>query len=211
VTPERFNLPTFQNLLVSLKAKNRQVRLVIDEAHCIECWGDFRDYGGVLSYKQSMKQHCPTLCLTATISNVSIENISRKLGMSVSHSSIIVSKNLLRENLEYNVTEKGQRKSVHIIEKWLTDNNLQLTKGIIFGNSPSDVEKYSLSLQVMGFFNTIYHGSLDRLNRERNHSLWVSGNCKIMIATSAFGMGVDDCEARWVIHTCIPASPTQYL
>ncbi|NYE60299.1 ATP-dependent DNA helicase RecQ [Duganella sp. 1224] len=201
-TPERLATPEFQELL-------RQAAIalvVIDEAHCISQWGhDFRpaylEIGAVLE-KLGKPQ---VLALTATATDDVIADIRAQLGRPRMR---VVNTGIYRPNLQYRV-----RQVTNPEEK--TTTLLDLVRdtpgvGIVYAATVKAVNEAYQLLREAGESVTIYHGRLKAAERSENQNLFMNGERRVMVATNAFGMGIDKTDTRFVIHLQVPGNLEAY-
>jgi ATP-dependent DNA helicase RecQ len=202
VTPERLENPDFvadlRGIAINL--------FVVDEAHCISQWGhDFRP--AYLGLGDAIKAvgNPPILALTATATPEIIEDIVRQLGRESMH---IVNTGIYRPNLLYQVIqvtnpEEKLKKLQELIEK--TEGN-----GIIYTATVKAVEELAGALSEMGDAITLYHGRLPKKARIENQERFMNGESRIMVATNAFGMGIDKPDIRFVVHFQMPGNLGAY-
>ena len=201
IAPERLRVPGFPELL----AKRKPSLVAIDEAHCISQWGhDFRpDYRMLGQYLPSFRP-APALALTATATPLVQKDIATQLGLTTDKHFI---HGFRRENI-----------AIEIVEA-LPSNRPQLARSILSepGNRPAIVytptrkQAEALSTAWSHEFRVAsYHAGLDAHKRRRVQEQFMSGKIDVMVATTAFGMGIDKADVRTVIHTAVPASIEGY-
>ena len=186
------------------RIKNLPINLItIDEAHCVSQWGhDFRP-----AYLQisSLKKHFPTtsfLALTATATpRVKIEIIT-KLGL---NNPKIFEKSFARENIAYMVFEIEDK--IYRIEQILKKNP---EPSIIYVQNRKACLDISAQLQSLGFKATYYHGGLSSKEKDKNMQSWMNENAQVIVATNAFGMGIDKANVKTVIHIQLPQNMENY-
>ncbi|MBX9769426.1 MAG: RecQ family ATP-dependent DNA helicase [Bdellovibrionales bacterium] len=204
VTPERFRSEEFRAAI----AKVNVPLLAVDEAHCISEWGgDFRpDYSRILEMRQFLKNP-PVLALTATATPQNQLEILLQLGMG-SDPSQIFAQDLRRPNLALSVL------SVHGL-----DDKLRALVGLFHQNPGpkvvycsliSTLRKISDGLHRLGISHLTYHGDLDDRARRRNQEAFMSGTCELILATPAFGLGINKADLRAVFHAEIPGRLEAY-
>lgn len=203
IAPERL-----QNEEFCEKLKHINVSFVaIDEAHCISEWGhDFRKSYTKISdalIKINPKRK-NIVALTATATEKVLGDIEKYLDL---QNPVLFKKSFFRKNLKYrmyvNDSNTAQRVLSHI-------NNVNQSV-IIYMRSRKKTEDMSLWLNKKGVESTFYHAGLSESMRENNQNLWMTGNVKVIVATSAFGMGIDKPDVRLVVHTEIPESIEAYF
>jgi len=204
VTPERFRKPEFARAIRTARID----LLAIDEAHCISEWGhDFRpDYSRIGEFRALIGNPL-TLALTATATPEVQRDILIKLNLDP-ESTRIFSDGIRRENLKLEVAEVWDEKSRQDLVLSAMKN--YPGTGIIYFSLISTLEKFSHLLQTRGIPHLIYHGKLTDQHRKRVLRDFITGSDSLMLATNAFGMGIDKPDIRFVIHAEIPGSPESY-
>ena len=180
--------------------------LAIDEAHCISEWGhDFRpDYRNIRSIFEKIKSKIPIIAVTATATLKVQDDILKNLGMK---NSKIFKASFNRPNLFYEVRQKDENINLEIV-KYAKSNKGK--SGIIYCLSRKKVEELTEILTINDIKAVSYHAGLDSKTRMNNQDLFISENCDIVVATIAFGMGIDKPDVRFVIHYDIPKSIESY-
>ena len=209
LTPERYSKSQqLKSLLNSLLSKGLLSRFIIDEAHCMSQWGhDFRpDYLSLQSLKTEFPS-VPIMALTATANKTVMADSIRTMKM---RNPFKFTMSFNRPNLRYTVTKKGTPKAViTAIASFISDRKDQT--GIIYCLSTKDCENVSNALkeEIPSMKNkiTFYHAKLTPdSERERRQREWSMGKCKVIVATIAFGMGINKPDVRYVIHHSLPKS-----
>ena len=201
IAPERFRVPGFPEML----AKRKPSLIAIDEAHCISQWGhDFRpDYRMLGQYLPSFRP-APALALTATATPLVQKDIAAQLGLPTVKHFI---HGFRRDNIGIEVVEA------------LPSNRPALARSILLeaGNRPAIVytptrkQAEALSTAWAREFRVAgYHAGLDAHRRRRVQEEFMAGKLDVMVATTAFGMGIDKADVRTVIHTAVPGSLEGY-
>ena len=180
--------------------------LAIDEAHCISEWGhDFRpEYRNLRTMLEQIGQQIPIMALTATATPKVQEDILKNLKTTEAK---VFKASFNRPNLYYEVRSKTPQVDSDIIR---FVNSFSGKSGIIYCLSRKRVEQLSKTLQVNGIDALPYHAGLDSKSRVRNQDMFLKDNCGIIVATIAFGMGIDKPDVRFVIHHDIPKSIESY-
>ena len=180
--------------------------LAIDEAHCISEWGhDFRpDYRNIRSIFEKIKSKIPIIAVTATATLKVQDDVLKNLEMK---NSKIFKASFNRPNLFYEVRQKDENINLEIV-KYAKFN--QGKSGIIYCLSRKKVEELTEILTINDIKAVSYHAGLDSKTRMNNQDLFISENCDIVVATIAFGMGIDKPDVRFVIHYDIPKSIESY-
>ena len=199
LSPERL-----QSDWILERIKNLPINLItIDEAHCVSQWGhDFRPAYLKIS---SLKIHFPKvpfLALTATATSKVKEDIINELGL---HNPQIFEKSFARENIAYMVFEVEDK--LFRIEQILKKNP---QPSIIYVRNRKSCLDVSGQLQSLGFKATYYHGGLSSKEKDKNMQLWMNDEVQIIVATNAFGMGIDKSSVKTVIHIQLPENLENY-
>jgi len=200
LAPERFALLEFQNFLQSLKIS----LIAIDEAHCISEWGhDFRpDYRNLRKLKEIFPT-VPLIALTATATEKVRDDILSHLNLG--KAQIFIS-SFNRENLQLSVIEKKQAfpKLVKLLQKYKNDSV------IIYCFSRKETEKIAANLKLNGFNARAYHAGLAPDKRKAVQDAFIKDKTNIIVATIAFGMGIDKPDVRLVAHYTYPKTLEGY-
>ena len=178
----------------------------IDEAHCISEWGhDFRpDYRNLKTLIDKIKRNSPIIALTATATTKVKDDILKNLGI-INASDFKSSFN--RPNLFYEVRQKTGNIHKEIISFL---KKREKKSGIIYCLSRKGVNELTEFLVVNGIDAIPYHAGLDKKVREKNQDKFLMEDCDVVVATIAFGMGIDKPDVRYVIHYDIPKSLESY-
>ena len=180
--------------------------LAVDEAHCISEWGhDFRpEYRNLKFIVEQFDQKIPIIALTATATPKVQEDVMKNLGIL---NAKIFKSSFNRPNLYYEVRAKTKNIDHDIIR--FVKQNINKS-GIIYCLSRKRVEELAQILQVNGINALPYHAGLDSKSRIFNQDQFLKDDCDIIVATIAFGMGIDKPDVRFVIHHDIPKSIESY-
>ena len=201
-TPERLADPDF----LATVRQNRVSLFVIDEAHCISHWGhDFRPAYLQLGAAIDALGNPTVLALTATATDKVIDDIGRQLGLADMH---VINTGIYRSNLHYRVaTATSEQEKLSLALALAREAQ---GAGIIYTATIKAVEEVHAALKEAGESVTFYHGQLSAKMRSQNQDAFMSGASRIMVATNAFGMGIDKPDIRFVIHYQIPANLEAY-
>ncbi len=210
VTPERFRKEKFVAVL-----RERDIRLLaVDEAHCISEWGhDFRpDYTRVGEFRRELGNPT-TIALTATATPDVQIDILRQLGIESFGESLeqcqLFHEGIQRPNLSLRVREVwGLDEKIALVEETL--KRLGNNSGIVYFTLIRTLEEMSDRLHQMGIDHVCYHGDLARNDRRRVQDGYMRKRCPHVLATNAFGMGIDKEDIRFVLHAEIPGSMESY-
>ena len=180
--------------------------VAVDEAHCISEWGhDFRpEYRNLKSIVGRLGDNIPIIALTATATPKVQEDIIKNLGIT---DAKVFKASFNRPNLYYEVRPKTQNVDADIIR--FIKQNLGKS-GIIYCLSRKRVEELAQVLQVNGVSAVPYHAGLDGKTRSRHQDMFLMEDVDVVVATIAFGMGIDKPDVRFVIHHDIPKSIESY-
>ncbi|AWH83693.1 RecQ family ATP-dependent DNA helicase [Flavobacterium album] len=186
------------------RIKQLPINLVaVDEAHCVSQWGhDFRPaYLKIINLRKQLPD-VPFLALTASATKRVEEDIIVQLGLK---RPVVFKKSFVRENIAYMVFETEDK--LHRIRQILTKNP---EPSIIYVRNRKACHDVSQQLQSLGFKATYYHGGLKEKEKEANMELWIKEKAQVIVATNAFGMGIDKPNVRTVIHIQLPENLENY-
>ena len=194
-----------QDNLIFLK-ESKLSFLAVDEAHCISEWGhDFRpDYRNLRFMLKQIDQDLPVIALTATATPKVQEDILKNLQIT---DAKVFKASFNRPNLYYEVCPKTNQVEIDII-KFIRERKGK--SGIIYCLSRKKVEELAQTLQVNDINAIPYHAGLDAKTRAKNQDAFLKEECDVVVATIAFGMGIDKPDVRYVIHHDIPKSIESY-
>ena len=210
VSPERLASELFQKKLRHMRVSF----ITVDEAHCISQWGyDFRPSYLEIAAIRKLLPEVPVLALTATATPKVIEDIQEKLtrktsltGKTGETSFNVFKMSFERKNLVYVVREAPDKREqiLHIL------NSLPGT-AIVYARSRQRTKEVSEMLNQTGISATFYHAGLDSSVKDERQQAWQEGKTRVMVATNAFGMGIDKPDVRLVIHIDCPDSIEAYF
>ena len=180
--------------------------LAIDEAHCISEWGhDFRpEYRKIREVIDMINPKIKIIALTATATPKVQDDIIKNLKI---NNSKIFKSSFNRPNLYYEVRPKNDQIDIDLL-KFIKSNNKE--SGIIYCLSRKNVEELSQLLNMNGVISLPYHAGLEKKVREENQDKFLKDDCDVIVATIAFGMGIDKPDVRYVVHYTIPKSIEGY-
>ena len=199
ITPERIKNQVFQHYLW----KMNPCLFVVDEAHCISEWGhEFRPEYREISLLRDNYPQVPILALTATATPRTIEDIQTNLNFKKEN---CIRGNFQRENLNYLVFNDNDKisRAIEIIKKY---NDT----GLIYVSTRKNAIIYAEELKKHNLSVAEYHAGLSNYERRQRQEAWQKGELKVMVATKAFGMGIDKQDVRFVIHLDLPSSIEEY-
>ena len=191
---------------IDFLSKSKISFLAVDEAHCISEWGhDFRpEYRNLSTITKKIKKNFPVIALTATATPKVKDDIIKNLGI---NDAKLFKASFNRPNLFYEVrakTKDVEKDIVFFIKK------REGKSGIIYCLSRKSVNELSEFLQVNGVNALPYHAGLEPKTRVKNQDMFLMEECDVIVATIAFGMGIDKPDVRYVIHYDIPKSLESY-
>ena len=200
VSPERLSSELF---LTKLKHMNVSF-ITVDEAHCISQWGyDFRpSYLSIRSIRE-IKPKAPVLALTATATPATVDDIQEKLGFKEKN---VFKMSFERKNLAYivRIAENKNEEMLHIL-------NSVNGSAIVYVYSRQKTKDVAEFLEKSGISATYYHAGLEHSTRDERQTMWQEDKVRVMVATNAFGMGIDKPDVRLVIHIDCPDSIEAYF
>ena len=214
VSPERLSSDLFQT-----KLKHMHVSFItVDEAHCISQWGyDFRPSYLEIANIRKLLPGVPILALTATATPQVVEDICEKLSVGYGvaggrtpvppkHSFNIFRMSFERKNLVYVVRQANDKREqlIHIL-------SCMPGTAIVYARSRLRTKEYAELLTKAGISATFYHAGLDTSVKDERQQAWQEGKVRVMVATNAFGMGIDKPDVRLVIHIDCPDSIEAYF
>jgi ATP-dependent DNA helicase RecQ len=200
ISPERL-----ENKLVQDRIKSMKVSLIaVDEAHCISQWGhDFRPAYRNIKTLRALCPHTAVIALTATATKHVIKDVTEKLGFL---GPKVFKSSFFRPNLSYHSMsmKDPQNKTISLLKK-------VKSSAIVYVRSRIETEQLATTLELQGISSGFYHGGMSFKKKEVMYSDWINNKFSVMIATNAFGMGIDKSDVEMVIHLTIPDSLEAYF
>jgi len=204
VAPERLLTERFIGLLDQLVERGQLALFAIDEAHCVSQWGhDFRPEYIQLSRLHERYPHIPRIALTATADELTRQEIITRLGLETAE--VFVS-SFDRPNIRYTVVERDNPRKQLLA--FLADHRGEA--GIVYCLSRRKVDETAAWLGQQGVSALPYHAGLDAQTRQRHQQRFLREDGIVMVATIAFGMGIDKPDVRFVAHLDLPKSLEAY-
>lgn len=200
VAPERLTTELFQ-----ARFSKMPVNLItVDEAHCISQWGyDFRPAYLRIAELRKYFEHIPVLALTATATSNVVDDIQNKLLFKTKNT---LRKSFERKNLYYSVKiSENKEKDLLLITRKLNGS------GIIYARSRKKCKEIAVFLKKNNISADYYHAGLNHEVRAQRQDNWTNGKTRVIVATNAFGMGIDKADVRFVIHVDLPDSIEAYF
>ncbi|MEO6828575.1 MAG: ATP-dependent DNA helicase RecQ [Acidobacteriaceae bacterium] len=201
IAPERLRVPGFIEML----AKRKPSLIAIDEAHCISQWGhDFRPDYRMLGQSLSALRPAPVIALTATATSRVQDDIAAQLGMTGASRFIY---GFRRENVAIEVVEMASSQRTGFVAGLLSD--IERRPAIVYAPTRKQAEALAAELSTK-FPAAAYHAGLDPQHRENVQRKFQIGKLQAVVATVAFGMGIDKADVRTIVHTALPGSLEAY-
>lgn len=198
----------FNQVLKKLGEKGLLNRFVIDEAHCVSTWGhDFRKNYLKLSALKKDFSGVPIMAVTATATKKVSTNVLEILNMK---SPKIFKNSFYRDNLNIIIRDKDSESSCLENIETMIKGKYNGKSGIIYCFSRSNCEKVNLILNRKGIKTEFYHAGMTKKQRETIQRNWLNNDTMVIVATIAFGMGIDKPDVRFVIHFNLPSSVESY-
>lgn len=200
ISPERLDTEIFQTKLKSMKVS----MITVDESHCISQWGyDFRPAYLKISDIRKLLPGVPVLALTATATPEVVKDIQQRLAFKEEN---VFRMSFERKNLAYIVrrTENKAEELLHIL-------NSVGGSAIVYTRNRKKTKEVAQFLNSQGITATFYHAGLNNDIKDQRQKGWVNGEFRVMVATNAFGMGIDKPDVRLVVHIDFPDSPEAYF
>lgn len=201
LSPERLHTPLFRQKLARLRVS----LITVDEAHCISQWGyDFRPSYLLIKELRHLLPDTPVLALTATATPSVMDDIVRQLEFRDGSQTFRMSFD--RPNLDYQVVKTDGKLQAIL-------HTLAITEGssIVYVRSRSGSRDLALCLQQQGITASYYHAGLSSAEKDVRQEMWQTGRTRVMVATNAFGMGIDKADVRLVLHLDPPDSIEAYF
>jgi ATP-dependent DNA helicase RecQ len=200
LSPERLSTDIFLKRLESMKVN----LIAVDEAHCISQWGyDFRPSYLQIAKIREYLPGVPILALTATATPTVADDIQARLEFREKN---VIRQTFERKNLVY-LVRKAEDKNAYLLRIL----GKQKGSGIIYARNRKKTREIAEFLSASGISAQFYHAGLDQKERKARQQEWTKGKVRVMVATNAFGMGIDKPDVRVVVHMDLPDSPEAYF
>ncbi|MDL2244077.1 RecQ family ATP-dependent DNA helicase [Parabacteroides sp. OttesenSCG-928-J18] len=200
ISPERLSTEVFQAKLQAMQVS----LLVVDECHCISQWGyDFRpSYLKIADIREQLPD-VPLLALTATATPVVVDDIQEKLLFKKKN---VFQKSFLRPNLSYTVrrTDDKLDQLVYVLER-------VRGSAIVYVRNRKRTKEIADHLRSQGISADFFHAGLNREDKTAKQNRWKNNECRVIVSTNAFGMGIDKPDVRLVVHIDMPGSLEEYF
>lgn len=202
VTPERLADADFRRLLASRPTE----MLVVDEAHCIAQWGhDFRPAFLDIGLARASLGRPTVLALTATASPDTVADVCDQLGIPADG---VLATGSWRENLRYRVEHLGD--DAGKLDRLLALVAASEGSGLVYTATVKAAEEVARALEVAGVSARCYHGRMAAAERHEVQDAYMAGTLRVVVATNAFGLGIDKPDTRFVVHYQMPGSLDAY-
>jgi ATP-dependent DNA helicase RecQ len=200
ISPERIQHPLFQ-----ARAPHLPIRTIaIDEAHCISQWGhDFRPAYRNIRTLRSFAPHAVWGAFTATATPPVFQDIAEQLGL---HQASRHRSPMRRANLHYSVIHSGDPETL-LLQTARESNGT----GLVYVGTRVEAERWADRLAQTGLRAAAFHAGLPAGEKQRRQEQWIRGHLQVLACTSAFGMGIDKPDVRWVLHAHIPVDLESYV
>nr|MCU0366960.1 RecQ family ATP-dependent DNA helicase [Bacteroidales bacterium] len=200
VSPERLQTPVFRSRV----ARFNFTFVAVDEAHCISQWGyDFRpSYLSIADIRDMISPEVPFLALTATATPEVVKDITARLKL---RNALILQSSFKRTNITY-VVREVEDKGAYLTRSLTREPGC----GIVYVSSRKRSKEVAEMLLSKGISADFYHAGLPQEMRDRKQHAWTAGESRVIVATNAFGMGIDKADVRFVIHWDSPDSVEAY-
>ncbi len=200
VSPERLRTETFLLNLPKIPVR----MIAVDEAHCISQWGyDFRPPYLQIAEIRPLFPEVPVLALTATATPEVVRDIQQKLRFKEEN---VFQKSFKRDNLTYFVVKESDKngRMLRIMQRYPGT-------GVVYVRNRRKTQEVAEFLQQNGISADYYHAGLEARVRDRKQDAWMTGKTRVIVATNAFGMGIDKPDVRFVVHLDIPDTLEAYF
>lgn len=200
VSPERLESERFRQRLKFLPI----AMLAVDEAHCISQWGyDFRPSYLKIAEIRSFFPEAPVLALTATATQEVVDDIQEKLLFKEKN---VFRKSFVRENLSYVVRQADDKPEmlVHILKSVAGSS-------VVYVRNRQKTREIAEYLRSQNISAEFFHAGLINAEKDARQQAWMKGECRVMVATNAFGMGIDKADVRTVVHMDLPDTIEAYF
>ena len=201
IAPERLESNFFLSRIKNINIS----QVAIDESHCVSIWGhDFRkSYTNIYGFIKQINTRPVITAFTATATREVVDDTKDMLGL---ENPFVFIGSYNRENLEINVIEEEDKLSFML--SYIREN--ESNAGIIYCNTTKDVEMLHRYINDRGYYASKYHGKMQNEDKNKNQEEFLNEDSNLIVATNAFGMGIDKSNVKYVIHSSIPKNIESY-
>ncbi|MDE8603197.1 ATP-dependent DNA helicase [Marinomonas sp. RSW2] len=202
LSPEKLVQPSVIGFLHSFDI----ALFAIDEAHCISQWGNFfRPEYSQLGQLKAFFPNVPIIALTGTVDKKTITSIQESLQL---HNCLVMKNSFDRANINIQIAQKRKAKQQIL---YFLHHEVPGETGIIYCRSRKKTEEIASWLSHLGLPSLSYHAAMTEKDKQRNHKIFAEQYGTIMVATTAYGMGIDIAHVRFVVHLDLPNNPESYF
>lgn len=200
LSPERLQQQLIQERILQMNVN----LIAIDEAHCISQWGnDFRPAYLECSLLRELAPNAPLIALTATAKDLVVKDICENLKL---QQPLLIKDSFSRDNIAFNVRWEEDKK--YRLKTWCQETRTSI---IVYVRSRRMTVELATYLEQQGITATFFHGGINKKEKEGKLKMWLTNKVQVMVATNAFGMGIDKPDVGLIIHYQIPDSMESYF
>src|SRR5690606_30752368 len=200
LSPERLQQELIQERILQMNVN----LIAIDEAHCISQWGnDFRPAYLECSLLRELAPNAPLISLTATPTDLVVQHICENLKL---QQPLLIKDSFSRDNIAFNVRWEEDKK--YRLKTWCQETRTSI---IVYVRSRRMTVELATYLEQQGITATFFHGGINKKEKEGKLKMWLTNKVQVMVATNAFGMGIDKPDVGLIINYQIPDSMESYF